>query len=69
MTREQFESTLVEAPEPGSSGEAVFDFRAIPLAVQSEFRYSTVYEWGDDGMAMEECWMAYLEYIEEDWVD
>jgi len=69
VTREQFESTLVKSPEPGRSGEAVFDFRNLPKAPAPEFRCCTVYEWSEDGLALEECWQAYLDDIEADWTE
>jgi hypothetical protein len=67
MTREQFESSLVKAPDPGTAGEAVFDFQALPSSPCPDFRYSTVFEWTESGQAMEECWQAYLQEREEDW--
>ena len=69
MTREEFESTLIRSPQRGCSGEAVFDFRRVPQAAMPEFRYSTCYEWDDNGTAMDECWMAYLDAAEADWID
>ena len=69
MTREEFESALVVAPEPGRSGEAVFDLHGIPSAELPEFRYTAFCAWGDDRSAMEECWLAYLYSVESYWFD
>ena len=67
MTREKFEAAIAKAPEAGSSGEVVFDFRTIPNVSCQEFRHITVFEWGEDGLALEECWQAYLNDVEADW--
>ena len=67
MTREQFEAAIAKAPEVGTTGEVVFDFQTIPNVPCREFRHLTVFEWTDDGVAMEECWQAYLNEIEADW--
>lgn len=69
MTRQQFESSIVKAPEQGALGEVVFDFRNVSNAVMPEFRHSTCYEWDGHGVAMDECWMAYLNAAECDWTD
>jgi hypothetical protein len=69
MTREEFEASLRTRPEPGASGEVVFDFSNIQHPPCHQFRYVTVFEWNDDGLAMDECWQAYLGEVEVDWSD
>lgn len=69
MTREQFAAALVQSPRAGQAGEAVFDFHEVDGAPCPEFRYDTAYEWGDHGEALEECWQAYLEEWETEWID
>jgi hypothetical protein len=67
MSREEFERAIVKVPEPGNPGEVVFDFRTISNGPCQEFRHVTVFEWTEDGVAMEECWQAYLNEVEADW--
>lgn len=69
MTRQQFEAALVKSPQPGTVGEAVFDFRAMPDAPCSEYRCITVNTWDNCWLAMEECWRAYVGDWELDWID
>ncbi|MEX2261278.1 MAG: hypothetical protein WD696_04970 [Bryobacteraceae bacterium] len=71
MSREQFIAGLVKSPQAGEYGEAVFDFSAVAKAPCSEFVYTPECTWDndDDGEALTECWRAYLEEFEYEYVD
>lgn len=69
MTRDQFEASLVKSPGANRCGEAVFDFHGVSNAPCVEFRCTTETTWDEVKMAMEECWQAYLEEYETEWID
>ena len=69
MTREEFESAIVQAPATDGYGEVTFDFRGTPQAPCSSFSYTPVLPWDGSGEVMEECWQAYLQEFEYDWCE
>ena len=69
MSREQFVAGLVKSPQAGEYGEAVFDFSAVAKAPCAAFVYTPECTWDDDGEALMECWSAYLEEFECEYVD